>query len=51
VRARRNLGRALADTGDLAGARVEFERALQINPADAEARQDLGLILQALRKR
>jgi Tfp pilus assembly protein PilF len=42
------LGRALAEQGDLHAARAEFERALQIDPANVEVRQQLDLILQAI---
>jgi Flp pilus assembly protein TadD len=37
-----NLGIALAQQGDTAGARAEFETALNLNPDDANARADLA---------
>jgi len=42
------LGRALAMQGNLAGARGEFERALQIDPGNDQARSDLALVMKAL---
>lgn len=45
------LGRALAAQGKLAEAQVEFERAVRIDPADDQARQDLEALRRALRGR
>ena len=45
--AHNNLGSALEEAGDLAGAAGEFERALAIRPDFAPARNNLGLCLVA----
>jgi len=42
------LGRVRGSEGRLAEARAEFERALQIDPHDAQAREDLALLLRSL---
>jgi tetratricopeptide (TPR) repeat protein len=41
-------GRVLASRGRLADARAEFERAVQLDPRDEQARADLALVLRAL---
>lgn len=46
--ARRGLAIALAQSGDLEGARAEFERVLARSPDDAEAHSGLGNVLLAL---
>jgi tetratricopeptide (TPR) repeat protein len=50
-RARVLLGRALAVSGDLAGAAREVEQALDIDPKDADARQLLQTIQRVARTR
>lgn len=45
---RRSLAIALAQSGDLQGARAEFERLLARSPDDAEAHSGLGNVLFAL---
>ena len=40
-------GRTLASRGPLADARTEFERAVQLDPRDEQARADLALVLRA----
>ena len=42
------LGRALAMQGNLGAARGEFERALQIDPRNDQARSDLALVMRAI---
>jgi Flp pilus assembly protein TadD len=44
--ARDLFGRILAVKGNLAGARAQFERALQIAPNDVDARQNLATLEQ-----
>ena len=46
-----NLGVALAITGDLPGAIAAFEEALQSNPRNETARQNLSRARAALKKR
>src|SRR5262245_23958855 len=41
-------GRVLASRGELLRARAEFERAVQLDPGDQQAREDLALVLRAL---
>ena len=43
------FGRALASMGELGRAAEEFERALKIDPAFSQAREDLALVRTALR--
>ena len=46
--ARFHLANVLSGRGDVAGAVIHYERALAINPDNAEAHQNLGLALQRL---
>ena len=43
------LGRALAEAGRLADARAAFDRAVMLDPNNAQARQDLDLVKKASR--
>jgi len=40
-----NLGQALLRAGDVAGAKVAFERALRVDPTYAKAREALGALV------
>jgi len=44
-KARYNLGWVLERQGDIAGARAQYEQAIELNPVNADARNNLGLIL------
>ncbi|MGH7815078.1 MAG: hypothetical protein ACREQI_13890 [Candidatus Binataceae bacterium] len=42
------LGLALQGRGELAGARVQFEKAVSLDPGDGASRYDLGLVYRSL---